>query len=160
MNASFEANCIVTAATPLTPPAVGSVWPSQGGIYLGIIPAMFTMPARHLIVSADDATLAWGPYGERTEGADSHHDGRANTAALVAAKTEHPAAQWAANLSTGGFGDWFLPSRMELLHAFYVSKTVFDESQWHWTSTENAATFAFAQYFRRGHSDCSTTIMN
>ncbi len=36
-------------------PALGELWPGQGGYYVGILPALGDRPAQHLIASAQEA---------------------------------------------------------------------------------------------------------
>ena len=98
-----------------TPPRVGEFWPEQGGVYAGVMRGADGAPDYHLIVGSEEVqSIGWGGYGTKVDGADSEPDGLANTQALCAAATEHPAAQWAAGLTERGMSDWYLPSRREL----------------------------------------------
>ena len=123
--------------TALTPPAPGQPWPGQGGIYIGTLPAQFGLPARHLVVGTNEAEdLKWGPYDKEATGATSQTDGRANTAALVAASDNHPAAEWAAKYTEDGHADFYLPSRIELLMCYLHAPQVFKTSGWYWSSSQ------------------------
>lgn len=141
-----------------TPPALGEYWPGQGGVYGGILPAFDGHPARHLIFSDVDAPedLTWGLYGKAIEGAASRTDGRANTAALLAAKATQglafPAAEWAAQHSADGNEDFHLPSQAELFMALLYAPQIFDKRPLYWSSTQYSPGSAFAQDFERGSS--------
>lgn len=156
----MEATIDTPAPTQATqPPAIGEYWPGQGGIYCGILPAFDGYPARHLIASTQDAPsrLTWGPYGEEIEGAGSRTDGRANTAALLAAKAatgeNFPAAEWASKHQADGHSDFHLPSQAELFMASLYAPKAFGQASWYWSSTQHSAFNAFAQTFEYGGSD-------
>jgi hypothetical protein len=141
------------ATTALTPPEPGQPWPGQGGIFICTLPAQFGLPARHLVAGTNEAEdLTWGPYGEEAPGATSQTDGRANTAALVAASDEHPAAEWAAKYTEDGHTDYYLPSRIELLMCYLHAPQVFKTSGWYWSSSHSSRISAFCQAFEFGGS--------
>lgn len=136
-----------------TPPAPGQPWPGQGGIYICTLPAQFGLPARHLVVGANEAEdLTWGPYGEEAEGATSQTDGRANTAALTASGKGHPAAVWASQYTEDGHTDYYLPSRIELLMCYLHAPQVFKTSGWYWSSSQYSRSHAWCQGFEYGGS--------
>ena len=144
-----------TTAT-LTPPAPGQPWPGQGGIYVCTLPAQFGLPARHLVVGTNEAEeLAWGGYSTDTPGAASQTDGRANTAALVASTTSHPAAEWAAKYTEDGHTDYHLPSRFELFMCWLSAPQVFNKSGWYWSSSQYSRGTAWIQGFEYGDSSTS-----
>lgn len=155
-----EAQAMAASSAPLdnNPPAIGEYWPGQGGVYGGILPAFDGQPARHLIFSAIDAPedLTWGPYSKAIEGAASRTDGRANTAALLAAKVTQglafPAAEWAAQHTADGHEDFHLPSQAELFMALLYAPQIFDKAPWYWSSTQDSPDDAFAQDFELGYS--------
>jgi hypothetical protein len=145
------------AITTLIPPAVGQHWPGQGGVYMGTMPAIGDLPARHLIFSAEaPESLAWGPYGTKVEGANSRTDGAANTAAILAHKAAHggefPAAEWAAAYTADGHADFHLPSQADLFFASLQPTALFALA-WHWSSTQGSSDGAFFQDFDDGWSD-------
>jgi hypothetical protein len=114
------------APSVLTPPASGEYWPGQGGHYICTLPALLGLPARHLIAGPEcDKTLTFGPYDE-VPGADSHSDGRANTAALLA---------------TG-----------DLIMAHICARQLFTTEGYYWTSTQTSRNGAFFQDFAYGDS--------
>lgn len=142
-----------------TPPAIGEYWPGQGGIYAGILPAFDGLPARHMIVSAQDAPnrLTWGPYGKEADGASSRTNGRANTAALLSKDGDkstplYPAAAWAASYTADGHTDFHLPSQAELFMASLYAPKAFSQESWYWSSTQTSADSAFVQDFEYGGS--------
>lgn len=144
------------ATTALTPPAIGQHWPGQGGVYMGTMPAIGDLPARHLIFGAESPRrLAWGPYGTEVNGANSRTDGRANTAAILAHKAAHggefPAAEWAAAYTADGHTDFHLPSQADLFFASLQPDTVFAK-KWQWSSTQSGSGNAFHQSFEYGYS--------
>ncbi len=89
--------------------------------------------------SADDiipGPTFWGPMGIVT-GASSDTDGKANTTLLLSLGSGlYPAAEACANLSEGGYHDWYLPAKQQLNDAFLNNITGFQFSPY-WSSTEN-----------------------
>lgn len=147
---------MTTEATILTPPAIGHHWPGQGGCYMGTMPAIGDLPARHLVFGAEaPKTLTWGPYGTKVEGANSRIDGAANTAAILAHKAAHggefPAAEWAAAYTADGHTDFHLPSQADLFFASLQPTALFALA-WHWSSTRNSSSYAFIPSFEDGYS--------
>lgn len=135
----------------LTPPAPGTAWPGQGGIYLCTLPAQFGLPARHLIAATrEHEDLAWGGYDHDSTGATSQTDGRVNTLALLADGKDHPAAKWASEYAEDGHTDFFLPSRFDLFMAWLSAPQVFSKSGWYWSSSQYSRLHAFIQDFEYG----------
>jgi hypothetical protein len=138
-------------------PILGEYWPGQGGILVATVPAMLGMPARHLIAHTDETSLEWGGYNRETTGAGSHVDGSANTEALIADDSEHPAAVWCAGHEADGHKDFFLPSRFDMLMAYLAlaqlgTKGPFNPEGWYWTSTQASRSYGFVQAFAYGDS--------
>lgn len=150
MTALSEAPRPAENTAPASLPAVGAVWPGQGGVYAGIIHCEGT--DYHLIVSqaAEHSGLAWGGYGSEVDGASHDCDGQANTADLMADDTDHPAARWAAEVNADGHADFYLPSRRELRLCWVNVPELFDKKTWYWTSTQYSAHFAWFQNFGDG----------
>lgn len=141
---------------PGAAPAIGQYWPGQGGIYMGTMPAIGHLPARHLVFGAEaPRRLTWGPYGTEVEGASSRIDGAANTAAILAHKAAHggdfPAAEWAAAYTADGHTDFHLPSQADLFFASLHAGNDFAKALY-WASTQISGRDAFAQYFEYGSS--------
>ena len=99
--------------------------------------------AWHLIVPVGPEyalkDVAWGEYGQTIAGADSRFDGLANTVAMAAA-----GSALAQSIRALPGGDCYIPSRAELalcqaiLHAHF-------ERDWHWSSTQYSANYAWYQ---------------
>jgi hypothetical protein len=135
-----------------TPPAAGEIWPGQGGRYICTIAASDGLPERHLVFGTSEAEdLTFGPYLD-VPGAKSMVDGRANTAALLASGSEHPAAAWATAYTEDGHTDFHLPSRVELVLAHAHAKEHFSEDGYYWSSTQTSRGYAFVQDFEGGSS--------
>lgn len=169
LSAEFATSALTSAITPavpasgLTPPAHGEVWPGQGGRYICTLPALLGVPARHLIASEQEAKdLTFGPSND-VPSATSQLDGPANTAALLAANGDHPAAKWAAAYTADGHSDFYLPSRLDMVMAHICAPQLFKKSGWYWTSTQISRNSAFIQGFEYGHSgwyykDCELRV--
>ena len=135
-------------------PAIGQPWPGQGGIYIGELPPAALRPGAHIVVSEEEAQrMEWGNYGTKVEGANSRHDGRANTQALLSTGNNHPAAAWCAQYTAEGHTDFHLPSTLELSIASALCPEVFSQADLYWASTQLSALSAFAQAFENGDSD-------
>lgn len=120
----------------LVPPKLGTYWEGQGGIYAGIMRGHGDQPDYHLIVAPAETeaeAITYGPR-QRMEAAESHHNGHANTAVLIAAGN-HPAAAHCAAVEVDGHTDFYLPSRDELRLAYVNAKDAFTP-EWYWTSTQ------------------------
>lgn len=142
----------------LTPPALGQIWPGQGGIYVGTVPSMLDIPAHHLIAGTQETTLKWGPYEDDAPGT-SHTNGPTNTHALAAGGDKYPAARWCADYTADGHNDFHLPSRFDLLIAFLsTGATVFDKEGYYWSSTQFSRLYAFVQAFASGDSGCCVKV--
>lgn len=136
-----------------TPPAAGEIWPGQGGHYICTLPAQWGLPARHLVLgTATESGLEWGGSNSDCVSAKSHVDGRANTAALLADHTQHPAARWASKHTAEGHTDFFLPSRYDLLMCYLCAPHLFERSGWYWSSTQYSSYDAWCQHFEYGDS--------
>jgi hypothetical protein len=143
------------AETKVAPgiPEAGQMWPEQGGVVGGFMPAEGGEPGYWLIVpqDAEAATpeLKWGGYGKELAGL-SARDGLANTKLLCADKEAHPAAKFCAGLQLHGFNDFYLPSRREASLLAATVPHLFTPG-YHWTSTQSSANYAFVQAFSDGH---------
>lgn len=138
-------------------PTFGEVVPGAGGRLAGIMRGSVVDGARQpdyaLIVSdapaGDLGKLKWGTYGEEVPGAASLTDGLANTLAMIAAKC--PAALAVSKLKIDGHKDWYIASRTEMWAARGNVPELF-KKEWHWTSTQDSRSDAFAQDFEDGSS--------
>ena len=140
------------ARTDTIPPAPGAFWPAQGGTYAGLIAGRDGKPGYHLIVAPADqgefTGVTWGSRGKDIPGADSYHDGQANTAAMAAAGNE--LAQRVVALTINGHSDWHLPSQGEAHLQAANLKDEFNQNDFYWTSTRYSAYGAWGQYFGDG----------
>lgn len=137
------------AAEQITIPAIGAIWPGQGGIYAGI--RQYADGLRHVVFSAEDVgEHEWGAHGVEVE-ASSRTDGRINTQVLTA-NDNHPAASAAANYTADGLTDFYLPSIGELSHGWQLIPENF-KRDWHWSSTQRSAYIAFTMLFADGYQD-------
>jgi hypothetical protein len=82
--------------------------------------------------------LVWGPMDFETE-AYSETDGQANTNILAGLGSDYEAAKACADLVTGGFDDWFLPSKDELLAGVIALGSAVFPNDLYWSSSQFAS---------------------
>lgn len=137
----------------INPPRIGQPWPEQGGIYAGIMAGRDGQPDHYLIVATAEqgeiVDVEWGGYGTHIAGAESYFDGRANTAAMVAANLD--LGKRIAALQIEGHADYHLPSQAEMHLLAANLKEQFDQDDWYWTSTQYSAHGAWFQLFSNGN---------
>ena len=133
-------------------PAVGEIWPGEGGVNGGLFPGD-GKPYYLIVPTGADAEgeFEWGGYGNELNGAKSAWDGRANTDDLIAADDSYPAAQFCAAFEREGHKDFHLMSRREasFLEITLGDKDVFSK-RYHWTSSQFSATTAYLMDFEDG----------
>jgi len=112
----------------LAPPAIGQIWPGQGGIYAGIVAGDTGEPNQHLI-------LALVPAAERL--------------------SWDRAVAWAKSVQADGHADFSLPSRAESTLLFQNVRDQFERT-WYWTGTQFSRNGAFGQFFADGGQDSLT----
>ncbi len=145
----------MTIETVITPPALLAHWPEQGGIYIGL-KATPDGKVFHVVVAIGEHELEdqeWGEYGKRIEGADSYHDGRANTEAMAAAG--YKLAQTILALDIAGHTDWALPSQADGHLLAANAKHLMQQDECYWLSTQYSAYSAWYQYFYSGNQGTS-----
>lgn len=132
-----------------TPPAIGEIWPGQGGIYGGL--RQYPEGLCYIIFAAEDVPgrHAYGDYGVSVE-AESRTDGRANTAALIGREGKHAAAIAATAFTAEGHNDFYLPSIGELHHAWQYIPESFAPDWYYWSSSQSSAYFAYSLVFVGG----------
>ncbi len=81
--------------------------------------------------------LKWGPRSGTTR-VQSETDGRANTTTLAALGPKYEAATYCANLTEGGFSDWYLPAKDELWAGYQQYGRSLFPSSIYWSSTESS----------------------
>lgn len=108
-----------------TLPNIGDAY--EGGYFAGYISQTANGVATHGLIVAPAAsgyngqsTLQWKTSQTSTSGTSSLFDGAANTANM--ADASHPAANYCAGLTIGGYSDWYLPALYELEIAYYNLK--------------------------------------
>jgi len=104
----------------------------EGGYFAGYISYTADGVATHALIVAPAATGAtgtgytlttnkqWKTANTSTPDTSSVYDGATNTANM--ADASHPAANFCAGLSIGGYSDWYLPAWYELEIAYYNLK--------------------------------------
>lgn len=113
---SASANSANTSTVPL--PAIGSAL--GGGYYAGQISTTGSGVADYFLIvaplaSGQSLSKKYKSSNTAVTGADSLINGAQNTADMVAAgaATVYPAAHFCNDLVTGGYSDWYMPSRYE-----------------------------------------------
>ena len=108
------------------PPAIGAMWPEQGGIFAGIIGGVNGAPDYYLI----------------------HTD-----AEYEIIDVNHATAIQSARAPIYGFDDWHLPDRREARLLTINSPDSFNVVDWYWTSSQYAdyIGFAWLHNFSHGH---------
>jgi hypothetical protein len=111
---------------------------------------------------------------DKADGTDSDDEGFYNTE--LNNNANHPAAQFCRSLQIGGYDDWYLPSRDELMtiwmalgpnrkrtpELFKQGGSEAFETTWYWSSTENAhhSSLAWLVNFVNGYQDFSNKNAN
>jgi hypothetical protein len=109
---------------------------------------------------SDQSTLTtWGCYGGLISGADGTTvgTGEQNTIDIeTGCVTAGTAADICANLSFGGYNDWFLPSKDEL-NLMYLNLKIYGvgslKSVGYWSSSEYDENFVWVQHLGNGLQD-------
>lgn len=150
-NSLMPADTPTTRQNPLTPPALGAMWESQGGIFAGVVRGTDGQPDHYLVVDswADLPDAKLGTDGKDVKGARSKSDGLANTHALADAGSELCKSILA--LTLRGFNDWYLPAANEANILAANVPELFNKEGWYWTSTQHGAHGAFVQDFEFGY---------
>ncbi|EIM14048.1 hypothetical protein [Pseudomonas chlororaphis] len=141
----------MNAEQSIQPPAIGDIWPGQGGIYGGL--RQYPEGMCHVVFATEDVGRhAYGDYGASTK-ATSRTDGRANTAILIARKGKHPAAIAASAYTADGNADFYLPAIGELHHGWQYAPESFATDWYYISSSQRAADYAFSMIFGAGLQD-------
>ena len=112
-------------------------------------PGVFTMNWKNAIGTNDIST-------------DSDNDGEINHANRGGAISAFPAFQACEDLVFGGYGDWYLPSRVEIYYIWAVRGAIEAggnitnfQNVPYWSSSEYDTTYAWFQFFDYGTNDLS-----
>jgi len=135
------------AAAQITIPEIGAIWPGQGGIYAGFVPARGNAEGYHLILGDELGRFEWGQYGDESP-TTSLIDGRANTLALIESGGNYPAAIAAHRHEADGHTDFYLPAAAELYEVWLNLNGKI--SGWAWSSSQRSADIAFFMPFGVG----------
>jgi hypothetical protein len=135
-------------------PQFGAHIHSQGGKLAAIVRAPLVngaeQPPIALILTDVEFESKWGEYGKLIEGAASRTDGKANTAAMLAAGC--PAAAQLAELEAEGHNDLFIPAIGQLNAAACNVPELFAADGVYWASTQASRDYGFVQVFADGYS--------
>lgn len=137
-------------------PTFGTFMPEHGGHFGAILRGAAADGSQDYVVivpAADGAEItatAWSDEYNKIEGADSQHDGRANTAAMAAAGIK--LGQQVAALDLHGHKDWYLPAAAELRALSATVPELLDKDDWYWSSTQYSRHGAWFQDFEYGLS--------
>jgi len=115
-DSDFSSDIEFTTAASFSPTTLGQS--ICGGFYMGTICAAST--CYYLIVAPNSTGCAccqWKPVETITSGACSTVDGFGTTYSVLNNST-HPAGNWTATRTIGGFSDWYLPA-IDELEVFY-----------------------------------------
>jgi len=144
----------------VTPTAFGQCDATWGGIYMGTICAAGS--CYYLFVAPNATGCAqcrWKTTRNATAGTSSLTDGFDNTYGPLN-NANHPAGNWCATRTIGGFSDWYLPAIDELETIRNNGATGSNQSVigtgeafssiYYWSSTERSATLACNLDFLNG----------
>lgn len=140
----------------ITIPPFGTLLPQHGGHFGAIMRgAAADGSADYVIIvpapdGAEIKAIAWATDYAKIKGADSLTDGRANTAAMVAAGLDLGKRMQAMDLH--GHTDWYLPAASELRALQASVPESFDKQDWYWSSTQDLRHDAWIQDFDDGSS--------
>ena len=153
--------CVVLGLAGCTPPltltyTVGDTGPAGGWIFYD--KGISSDGWRYLEAAPSDQSTgaSWGCFGVSISGADgtAMGTGEQNTIDIEAGCTEPgTAADICANLSLGGYDDWFFPSinELDLMYKnLYLQGVGGFTDRLYWSSSEYDADFAWFQDFYNG----------
>lgn len=147
-----DANMVLIDTGISSVPALGEF--SQGGYYVGsVVVGSITYGILVSPISTQSPSLlAWKTTNTTTAGTTSLVDGLSNSNNMN--DVNHPAAKYCLDLSSGGYTDWYLPSRDEL-NLIYVNRLSLPAGERHelfgyYSSSEFAADSAWRQNFADG----------
>jgi hypothetical protein len=136
----------------LVVPRIGEYWEGQGGVLVGIGRGYGSAKDHYLILPTDPRIAKGkkrmlGTYGTDVAGADSDHDGMANTIAFAKAGSE--LCQEILDMEIEGHKDLYLMSRADARLCMANVPELF-EKEWYLTSTQYSSDHAWSQGFLNG----------
>lgn len=140
----------------ITIPLFGDTVPGQGGRLGAILRGAAADGSEDyalIVVECEGAEIedvVWSEAYTEIQGADSVHDGAANTAAMAAAGLLLALRIQA--LEVDGHKDCYLPSAAELRALSATVPHLFNKDDWYWSSTQYSRYFAWCQDFEYGDS--------
>lgn len=137
-------------------PAIGAAY--GGGYYAGSISQNADGVATHALVVSDKSVEVSRQYRTVNVGstdAKSTYDGAANQSSNTG--TDHPAFYYCANLTEGGYSDWYLPSLYELEIAYYNLKPSSDSNNTSYGSNSYAVPSRSSNYSSSSPGQTSVT---
>jgi len=150
---------VTSFTTEALPTVLGAS--SFGGFYMGTICAAGS--CYYLIMAPNASGCAsecqWKTETTCSSVGNEECDGYGNTYDHLANAT-HPAGNWTATRSIGGYSDWYLPARNEL-NQLYINKGSSPAgegflAEYYWSSTECSASEACRQAFNCGLINATT----
>lgn len=135
----------------LTTPAIGTVWPTQGGHYAGIMRDGDLY--WHLILATAPQSVMrahWSQYANDIPGEFSRRNGMHNTALIVAADPKNTIAAHITKLHIEGHNDFYWPAQYEN-NLLCINLPEYLFNGWHWSSTQYSARSAWIQGFGDGY---------
>jgi hypothetical protein len=136
---------------PIPPPTtLGQSY--QGGFYTGVINIGGGV-CYYLVVAPNSVGCAccrWKCDGSGTPGTDSRCNGYTNTYGPMTNAT-HPAGNWTATRTIGGYSDWYLPA-IDELNTMYTNQSTMPSGEGYapnnyWSSTQYSAGIGINRIF-------------
>jgi hypothetical protein len=153
-NASVTAPAVIIPHRSIKLPAIGTHLPHLGGSFGGLHRAKpgSGLADYPLIVmdGPDLVNVSWGSSGQDEPGAQCQWDGKANTAALLDSKYDHPIVKTLTPELVQGPEGIYIPSQREAAMLVANGCEAFDPKRTYWTSTQYSRSNAWCVDFKTG----------